>query len=232
MWWIFGGVALGLIGTGVVMEVRRRAALGAFVAWARRLHALHPRRNLAYLESAAWIIALLFLVNFLTDLQDSLASQLIWYLTIGVHEIGHLICMPFGPLVMFLGGSIWQVLFWFGLGAFGLVFYRRVGQAALFWTVAGYSLLDVSVYIRDAQERDLDLLPGFTEENHDWWNILRMTGLLPYDDAIANVVVVIGVFFTLGSIALGLLTTWALPRTGEKPRYKGGLWAALRRTWT
>ena len=163
-------------------------------------------RWLMWGQLAGWGLLLIPLIDHLLDMEDSLTAQLTWFLTIGPHEIGHLLCIPFGTLIMFAGGSIGQVLFWVGLGAYSLL-YRRVGQALFFGMVAGHSFLNMSVYIRDAQERELDLLPGFTEDNHDWWNILNMTGLLRFDDMFANIAVMTGVVVVVGCIGLGVMST-------------------------
>ncbi len=105
-----------------------------------------------------------------------------------VHEAGHIIFQPFGRLIMFLGGSLMQLLLPLGI-MFFFVFKSRdnfAGALGLWWVAQ--SLKDVVPYINDAGALKLMLLTGpasLVPHTHDWRQILMSTGLLKYDAAIA-----------------------------------------------
>lgn len=120
------------------------------------------------------------------------------------HEAGHLLFMPFGRFMMFLGGTLGQVLMpVICLGTF-LVKTRDPfgGAVALWWT--GENFLDVAPYIDDARSLDLVLLGGVTgrdTDGHDWENILGMLGWLQYDHRLAHLVNNAGIVLMLVSLA-------------------------------
>lgn len=173
----------------------------------KHLRQNHPNPVRAWSQSGVWLLMLLPLVNHLSDPQHSLVGQLVWALTIGPHEIGHFVCAPFGWFLMVAGGSIWQVLvFWLPV-AYG-VWKRQIHGALLFWMMSGHSLINLSVYIRDAQERDLPLIFGLSDDYHDWWNILRTLGLLPADDVIADGAIALGVLIVASAIGCGIWWAW------------------------
>lgn len=78
------------------------------------------------------------------------------------HEAGHIFFMPFGRLMMFLGGSLFQVLLPLLLGGAFLVINRDAFGAAVCLWWAGQSLMDVAPYIADARALRLPLLGGGT----------------------------------------------------------------------
>lgn len=221
---------IGLISLGVAAEVRRQTFNGLlrdivyglrnFVSACGYVRRHHPNPSLAVLETIFWLLMLFPLFDNVLNPRSGNTAAWVWYLTIGPHEIGHVICLPFGRFISVAGGSIWQVLFWAGLGTFVLLVRHRIGTALLMWLIAGHSFINLSVYIRDARARDLDLLFGLDKDAHDWWNLLRWTGLLEYDYILADMAVVIGIIVVLAAIMVALLCTWFLPRTGQ-PRFRG-----------
>jgi hypothetical protein len=106
------------------------------------------------------------------------------------HEAGHLIFSPFGRFMGVLGGSLMQLLVpLICLLAFLLKTRDTFGASvSLWWT--GESMMDLAPYINDARELKLILLGGVTgrdvDDYHDWEFILRESGLLQYDHAIAK----------------------------------------------
>lgn len=173
----------------------------------------HPAKALGVIETVFWAALLLPLIDNLLDPQGSTTAFWTWLITIGPHEIGHLLFMPFGELLMYLGGSIFQVLFFVLIGSYVLLLKRQVTSGIFFFMVAGHSFINISVYIRDASTRRLDLLFGLDKSHHDWWNILRRLDMLAYDGTIADIVLFIGAVVVLGTLIAGILTTWMLPRT-------------------
>ncbi len=115
----------------------------------------------------------------------------LWFLTHSLnllpHEAGHFFFRFFGEFMMFLGGSLLQVLFpclfaWYSLSndqALGL-------QVSLLWL--GQNFLDVAAYAADAQARAMPLLGGLGPEAHDWHNLLAMAGLLEHTPLVAGLI--------------------------------------------
>lgn len=113
-----------------------------------------------------------------------------------IHEAGHVFFAPFGWTLRILGGSLFQLILP-GLFVFSFLrrSYRPGVQIALVWW--GQNALYVSTYAADAQERALPLITN-DPSTHDWWNLLRAAGLLPYDDVVG------GIFLCTALIAFGI----------------------------
>lgn len=200
--------------------------------WRQRAAALltgHPAPLLGWLETAFWLCVVLSAVDHALSPNDSYTGLIVYWLTIGPHELGHLFCMPFGWLIMVAGGSIWQVLWWVIPAVYLFYGYRRVSGSLLFWALVGHSFINLTPYIRDARARELPLLFNLDSSHHDWWNLLRTFGLLEYDQAIGLLATVIGALILLATAGLGLLTTWALPRPGpgRVMRFEWPFWSHL-----
>ena len=117
-----------------------------------------------------------------------------------IHEAGHLFFSPFGTVIMFLGGSILQILLpllWFVVA---LRQRSTVAPFPLFWV--GENIMDVSLYIRDAQLRQLPLLGGH-KSGHDWFNILSRWDLLPSAEPIADAAYILGILVSISAIVAG-----------------------------
>ena len=99
-----------------------------------------------------------------------------------IHEAGHVFFAPFGWTLHILGGSLFQLIL---PGLLVLSFLRRSYrpgiQISLVWW--GQNALYVSTYAADAQERALPLITN-NLNSHDWWNLLRVAGLPPYDNMV------------------------------------------------
>jgi uncharacterized C2H2 Zn-finger protein len=122
------------------------------------------------------------------------------------HEAGHLVFMPFGRLMMFLGGTLGQILMpMICLGTFLIKTRDPFGATvALWWTAE--SLMDIAPYINDARSLDLMLLGGVTgkeTDGHDWNNILTMLGLLEWDHRLAHLTYDTGILLMLASFIWG-----------------------------
>lgn len=178
----------------------------------QRALANHPDPLLALVKTGFWIVMLVALVDHLHDTQRGTVAHLAWLLSIGPHEIGHFVCTPFGWLLHVAGGSIWQVLVYVLLAVYAFSVQRRVWLALLFWIIAGHSLINLSVYIADAAERDLPLLFGMGKNHHDWWNLLSHYDALRHDDLIAQFVRGSGAVIVVLTVAVGLVTAWWMPR--------------------
>jgi len=124
------------------------------------------------------------------------------------HEAGHLLFMPFGRFMMFLGGTLGQILMPIICLAMFLLKTRDPfgASVALWWTAENF--MDVAPYINDARALDLMLLGGVTgkeTDGHDWENILGMLGWLPYDHRIAHLSYDLGIALMLASFAWGVV---------------------------
>lgn len=107
-----------------------------------------------------------------------------------IHEAGHLVFGGMGRTMMFLGGSLFQILvpiIFVGYFLYSEQYFS--GALALFWV--GENIINVSVYIGDAQARVLPLLTG-DFNNHDWYNLLGGFNLLSQTEIISKVVYFIG----------------------------------------
>ena len=130
-------------------------------------------------------------------------------ITLGVHELGHVIFAPFGVVLEAAGGSITQIaapiaviwLFrrqgeWFGVSVGGM------------WLAS--SIANLATYIGDARAQELELV-GFTDQpQHDWNFILGRFHALGADTAIAGVVRGIGVLELLASFVFGVWLCWEM----------------------
>ena len=121
------------------------------------------------------------------------------------HEAGHVIFSPFGEWMMFLGGTLGQLL----LPAIIVVAFLwknrdPFGAAVGLWLL-GVSLLDVAPYMYDALEPQLMLLSGSIGEDggHDWIYLFESLGLRPRAQTIGALT------HKLGALVLLLALGWA-----------------------
>jgi hypothetical protein len=122
------------------------------------------------------------------------------------HEAGHIIFMPFGRFIMFLGGTLGQLLV--PLVCMGALLITRRntfgGSASLWWF--GQNFTDIAPYINDARALELILIGGVTGrevEGHDWENILSTLGWLRYDHLIAHISYTVGIVLMVVSLIWG-----------------------------
>ena len=114
-----------------------------------------------------------------------------------IHEAGHFFFRPFGRFLTYAGGTTMQLLLPSILVWHFMRHEFRFGvQVSLFWL--GHNLINISVYAADARSRRLPLLGGDIY-SHDWWNMLGMVGLLPYDQIFGHA------FMMLAVVAFGML---------------------------
>jgi len=142
-----------------------------------------------------------------TPLETNYTGESFFHLiNLPFHEAGHLVFMPFGRFMMFLGGSLGQILMpVICLGTFLVKTRDPFGASvALWWTAE--SVMDIAPYINDARAMDLMLLGGVTgkeTDGHDWNNLLTMLGWLEYDQRLAHLTYNLGIVLMLASFAWG-----------------------------
>lgn len=119
------------------------------------------------------------------------------------HEAGHVIFMPLGEWMMFLGGSLGQLLMPALLAGALLVKNRDPYGAAFGLWLFGVSLLDVAPYVYDARQPQLMLLSGATGEagGHDWIYLLSSLGLLHRSQGLGQFIHLLGAAVVLLSLA-------------------------------
>jgi hypothetical protein len=121
------------------------------------------------------------------------------------HEAGHVLFRLFGEWMMFLGGTLGQLLMPALIVAAFLWKNRDPFGAAVGLWLLGVSLLDVAPYMYDALEPQLMLLSGRSGEDggHDWIYLFDSMGLRPRAQAIGTLT------HRLGSLVVLLSLAWA-----------------------
>lgn len=121
------------------------------------------------------------------------------------HEAGHVIFGLFGEFIGIVGGSLMQVLIPAIVVGYFLTHRQPYsGAVTLLWVAQ--SLINVSVYAKDARARVLPLLGGEDPLN-DWNYLLGRLDLLDWDHAIGNLVYLVGLIALIASIIGGLYYT-------------------------
>lgn len=141
------------------------------------------------------------------------------FLNLGIHELGHVVAMPFGMWIGVAGGSVAQVIApLFGVWQF-LRQHDYFGAAfALAWL--GESLYNLSVYIGDARAQELPLANLFGGDPiHDWNFLLASLHKLHADTRIAAGVRFFALLFVLAFLWTGCWLLWKMfcARSGRVP---------------
>lgn len=127
-----------------------------------------------------------------------------------IHEAGHLVFRAFGEFLMYLGGTLMQLIIP-SLFIFYFLSKRDFFAAffSLFWF--GQNFIGVSYYIADAKDKVLPLLHDNlrpNKEGHDWAYILSKLNLLNHAKLLGEIVFWIGGFImTLSLVTIVLFTT-------------------------
>ena len=175
-------------------------------------------RLLLFLGVAAWSLPLIGRFG-------AAGRSFLHNINLPFHEAGHILFMPLGRFLMFVGGSLTQVTIPLICAGVLLVKTRdRFGSALCLWW-AGENLLDLAPYVADARALQLVLIGGHTGaevEGHDWEAILKTLGLLRYDVTLGRA------FHFVGTVVMAAALLWAggllwrqARRWAEKPRPAG-----------
>ena len=133
-----------------------------------------------------------------------------------IHEAGHLFFKIFGEFLHILGGSLFQVLLPLALA---IVTLRQTPQFAaypLFWV--GESMVNVSPYIRDADQMKLRLIAKGLK--HDWAVLLH--GNLQMAAPLADIVLYAGVALCAFALGMGIAYAIRTFREDQIPRTDPG----------
>lgn len=199
-----------------VVSARARSDHGLRTALTRWL--LPTRAGVGKLEllglALLWSLLLVWGMDFIAmDFRSNeIGQSFLHNINLVFHEAGHVLFRPFGRTMMFLGGSLFQVLLPLLLMLAFLVKNRDGFAAAVCLWWAGQSLMDVAPYIADARALRLPLLGGGTGADspgmHDWANLLRPRGWLQYDQHIASAADRIGATMLVLALLWGALMIW------------------------
>lgn len=132
-------------------------------------------------------LVLLAGVNLYTPSREFDLPNLLWLthlILLYIHEAGHLLFSIFGRTMMILGGSLAQVL----APAVWIFVAKResssLSNVALVFT--GISIMDVSLYVKDAGMLVLPLIGGLSKTHHDWANLLNENGMIEFGAAMGE----------------------------------------------
>lgn len=124
-----------------------------------------------------------------------------------IHEAGHFFFKIFGKTIYYLGGSLMQIILPFALFIVSVRSNFLHSFLPAFWT--GESLINVSMYIKDAPYKQLKLISK--NLTHDWNWILRNN--LTMAETLSLMIFICGLIFCVFSIAiLGYSITMSILR--------------------
>ncbi len=126
-------------------------------------------------------------------------------ITLGFHEMGHLLFSWAPQFIAVLMGSVFQIAV---PVAVIVIFYRQEEFFGIatggFWL--SYSLAELSAYVADARSQDLPLVGFASQEDleHDWHYLLGKLHLLELDHFLGFIVRASGVVIGLASCVFGV----------------------------
>jgi len=130
-----------------------------------------------------------------------------------IHETGHLVFMPFGEFIQFLGGTLFQIIMpCVFVGYFLGRKDRHAASVALWWVAQNF--WNISVYVKDARAEELPLVGG---GEHDWAYLLGHMGWLTRDQIIGQRFWAVGVVVYLIAIGGGLVALVGAPVQSDEP---------------
>ena len=159
----------------------------------------------------ALLLAFLVYIEIL-KIGDVTRWTIFYGITLGFHEMGHLLTAFLGHFICALAGSVFQVAVPI---AVIFVFYRQPDYFGMsvggFWL--SYSLFELSAYVGDARTRDLPLVGFAAQEDleHDWGYLLGVLHMLPLDHFFAFLLKTAATLSGVVSFAFALwllLTMW------------------------
>jgi hypothetical protein len=179
-----------------------------------------------FLEASEWaedkfgplrlILWLYLLYILLSHLGDPMYQSIFKPLNLGIHELGHLIFIPFGKFLVVAGGTIAQCLV--PLISF-FMFYKQRDFFAICVSFCwmGTNLFSIAVYMADARKMVLPLVTPFGGEEiiHDWNYLLGKLGLLHSDTVLGGCVRVLAILNMVIGLVFG---AWLILKMFKKKR--------------
>jgi hypothetical protein len=163
----------------------------------------------------ALLLAILVYVEIL-KLRDASRWTIFYGITLGFHEMGHLVFAWAPQFITVLMGSVFQVAVPVVVMA---SFYRQRDYFGMsvggFWL--SYSLFELSAYVGDARAQQLPLVGFAAQEDleHDWHYLLEVLRMLPLDTTLAFLLKVAAFGAGMGSLAFAV---WLLMQMARSSR--------------
>jgi len=134
-------------------------------------------------------LVLLLPFNLYTPSRSLDMPGILWFvhlLLLYIHEAGHFFFSMFGWTLRTMGGSLMQILVplvWYGVAL-------REGSSLRYTALVctGVSIVDVSIYIKDAGMLLLPLIGGLSTTHHDWANLMNEWGLIEWSYEFGEIV--------------------------------------------
>ncbi len=178
-------------------------------------------------RSAAWRLPLLAYLAWagVCHLRDPLFSSLFGGITLGIHELGHLLLGFAGRFLATAGGSLAQVAAP-ALAAWLLYRQRDYFGLAVGGAWEAFSLWNLAAYVGDARARELPLVGLAPDPVHDWNWILSDLGILTWDRNLAFLLRIGAFSIWAGAMGLGGWLCWRMLRprlssAGDRPASRG-----------
>ena len=186
--------------------LRRFGFLSKFPGLAR------PRDDaLAWCVGRSWVwraalLAYLVWVG-VHHLRDPFYSSLFGGITLGIHELGHLLLSWAGEFLGVAGGSFAQVV---APAAAGWLLYRQRDffGVAIAGAWEAFSLWNLATYIGDARATELPLVGFVADPIHDWNWLLSKLGILTWDHGLAALTRLLAFSIWIASLVLGFWLCW------------------------
>ncbi len=152
-------------------------------------------------------------------LQDPAYGSILAPLNLGIHELGHLLCMPFGQTMHIAGGTLVEVLAPF-LAMLNFLRQRDYFAVSLCFCWLSTILFEVAMYVSDARARALPLVSPFSfgeDIIHDWSYLLGNAGILQQDQLIAFLIRLMAGASMVGGLFLGGWILWLMVAADYEP---------------
>ena len=174
----------------------------------------------AWASGRSWLwrapLLLYFAWSGLRRLADPLRGDFFSGITLGIHELGHVLFAWAGPVLSIPAGSAAQVA---APVLAGWVLWRQRDYFGV--TVSGAwlasSLHGLAAYVGDARARELPLVALTSDPIHDWNWILGKLGILAWDHALAALLRIASFGIWAASIAAGTWLCVQMFRRGSRP---------------
>lgn len=163
-------------------------------------------RGRMWIPRALLLLVLVYIE--IIKLRDPTRWTIFYGITLGFHEMGHLLFAWAPQFIGVLMGSVFQIAV---PVAVIVVFLRQPDYFGMsvggFWL--SYAMFELSAYVGDARSRDLPLVGFAAQEDleHDWHYILDTLRMLPADHVFAFLLQVLA--FAAGAASLAF-AVWLL----------------------
>ncbi len=141
--------------------------------------------------------------------KDATYVSLFGGITLGIHELGHLLLFWAGRFLSTAGGSLAQVA---APAAAAWLLYRQRDYFGVAVATAwlAFSLFGLATYVADARAQELPLVALTADPIHDWQWLLEKLGILEWDHRLAFLTRVAAFAIWLGSLTLGGWLVWTM----------------------